>query len=98
MKIKRKQANRAALITLFFTVLCGTALIYRSTQTDKHLKVKEGVLRDVELLGGFGNNGRNYAIIVEFYESVNKFGIYAGTKKRAVEKLESLKLEKRTKI
>lgn len=92
MNKKRKQANRLGLLFLTFFSLCGAFLIYRSGISEKDLLTYEGVLEKAITSSGFGNYGRNYAILLEFKESDKTFGIYGGTKEQANRQLKEMDL------
>jgi hypothetical protein len=92
MNKKRKQANRLGFLFLIFFSLCGGLLIYRSGISEKDLLTYEGVLEKAITSSGFGNYGRNYAILFEFKDSDRRFGIYGGTKEQANRQLKEMDL------
>ena len=92
MNKKRKKANRFAVLYLLFFCFCGGLLIFRSGISDSQLRTYQGTLKEAEILNGFGNHGRNYAILLDFKDSEEKLGLYGGTKEQADRKLSSLEL------
>lgn len=92
MNKKRKQSNRLALFYLLLFCPLGGLLIYRSGISDGQLRTYQGTLEKAEISKGFGNYGRNYAILLDFQYSEEKFGIYGGTKEQADRKLSNLEL------
>jgi len=80
MKKKLKQANLLALLFLLFFSLCGgVQTLYRSGISEDGLKTYRGVLEKADAYKGFGNYGRNYAILLSFEETETVYGIYSGT-------------------
>lgn len=92
MNKKRKQRNRFAILSLLFFSLVGGLLIYRSGISDSQFRTYQGTLEKAEISKGFGNYGRNYAILLDFKDLEEKLGLYGGTKEQAVRKLSSLEL------
>jgi len=90
MNKKRKQANRFAILFLLFFCICGGLLISRISD-NKFMKY-QGILEKAETSKGFGNYGRSYAILLDFQDSEEKFGMYGGTKEQANRKLKNLEL------
>ncbi len=92
MNKKRKQANRVGLLFLTFFSLCGGLLIYRSGISEKDLLTYDGILETAITSSGYGNHGRNYAILLEFKDSDKVFGMYGGTKEQANRQLKEMDL------
>lgn len=67
-------------------------MIFRSGISDSELRTYQGTLKKAEILKGFGNYSRNYAILLDFKYSEEKLGLYGGTKEQADRKLSSLEL------
>jgi len=81
-----------SLLSFLFFVALGILLIYRGTIPESALKRIDGILKNAETLDGYGNVGRNYAILLNLEGESTLYGINAGTKEQALKKEKALNL------
>ena len=89
---KQKRANRMSVLFLLCFSAAGILLLHRSKFNATDLQLIESQINSVDTLGGFGNYGRNYAIILNAEKFGNYYGLYAGTKDQALRVLNDLNI------
>ena len=81
----------SVLFLLCFSA-AGILLLYRSKFNTTDLQSIESQINSVDTLSGFGNYGRNYAIILDAEKVGNYYGLYAGTRDQALRVLNDLNI------
>jgi hypothetical protein len=89
----KKQARRISVFLLIFFCSCGGLLIYRSNLQIEDFHIVTGIPNHIELTPVISKSKSAFAIKISLENTTQQYGMYAGTKIQAQEKIENLDLK-----